>query len=315
MKIWSDFLKPIVVLGVICIVTSTLLAVTNNVTAPIIEKNAAAAADATRSALLPTADAFTKVETKAPGVTEMYSADNGSGYVITAEAKGYAGAVPVMMAFDMDGKIVAAKFLKNAETPGLGQKVRADQFGGQFASKEAAPLSMSDIDAVSGATISSGAALSAVNAAIAAYSEVAGIEHVDLAALSEDEVHAMILPDSGALRAYDIPNADEKAAYKGEKYGTIIYAQVPGFYKKPLLAAVGFDDNGIITGVWFDASNETDGVGKQVGTDARFAAGFVGDSGKAEADAVAGASVSSAAAIQAVNEAIAYYNAGTEAAA
>lgn len=31
---WNDFVKPIVVLGVICLVTSLLLAVTNNVTAP-----------------------------------------------------------------------------------------------------------------------------------------------------------------------------------------------------------------------------------------------------------------------------------------
>ena len=29
---WNDFVKPIVVLGVICLVTSLLLAVTNNVT-------------------------------------------------------------------------------------------------------------------------------------------------------------------------------------------------------------------------------------------------------------------------------------------
>lgn len=37
---WNDFVKPIVVLGVICLVTSLLLAVTNNVTAPIIAENA-----------------------------------------------------------------------------------------------------------------------------------------------------------------------------------------------------------------------------------------------------------------------------------
>ena len=37
---WNDFVKPIVVLGVLCLVTSLLLAVTNNVTAPIIAENA-----------------------------------------------------------------------------------------------------------------------------------------------------------------------------------------------------------------------------------------------------------------------------------
>ena len=35
-------------------------------------------------------------------------------------------------------------------------------------------------------------------------------------------------------------------AYKGEAYGVVIYAQAEGFYKKPVTAAVGFDDDGVI---------------------------------------------------------------------
>ena len=92
---WNDFVKPIVVLGVICLVTSLLLAVTNNVTAPIIAENAVKTANATRQALLPSADTFTEVapETPTEGVTAIYKADNDSGYVITAQAKGYGGEV------------------------------------------------------------------------------------------------------------------------------------------------------------------------------------------------------------------------------
>ena len=48
---WNDFVKPIVVLGVICLVTSLLLAATNNVTAPIIAENAVKTANATRQAV------------------------------------------------------------------------------------------------------------------------------------------------------------------------------------------------------------------------------------------------------------------------
>ena len=77
---WNDFVKPIVVLGVICLVTSLLLAVTNNVTAPIIAENAVKTANATRQALLPSADTFTEVapETPTEGVTAIYKADNDS---------------------------------------------------------------------------------------------------------------------------------------------------------------------------------------------------------------------------------------------
>ncbi|MFR9161090.1 MAG: FMN-binding protein [Ruthenibacterium lactatiformans] len=131
---WNDFVKPIVVLGVICLVTSLLLAVTNNVTAPIIAENAVKTANATRQALLPSADTFTEVapETPTEGVTAIYKADNDSGYVITAQAKGYGGEVPVMVAFNAEGTIEAVQFLDNDETPGLGQKVKSEAFQSQF---------------------------------------------------------------------------------------------------------------------------------------------------------------------------------------
>ncbi len=176
MKIWKDFGKPIVVLGVICLVTSLLLAVTNDVTAPIIEASAIRAANETRQALLPTAESFSEVTipdaAANENVTEAYKASNGAGYVITARAKGYGGYVPVMVAFGEEGNIAAVKFLDNSETPGLGQKVKSDGFQGQFAGMEAEPFGMGDIEVLSGATFSSRAAVEAVNAAIDVYQSI-----------------------------------------------------------------------------------------------------------------------------------------------
>ncbi len=174
---WKDFGNPIVVLGVICLVTSLLLAVTNGVTAPIIEENAIRTANETRQALLPAADSFTEVAVPAAcaeNVTEIYRADNGSGFVVTAGAKGYGGDVPVMVAFNAEGAIEAVRFLDNSETPGLGQKVKTDAFQGQFSGMAAEAFTLSDIDALTGATISSRAATTAINAAIAAYDSVKG---------------------------------------------------------------------------------------------------------------------------------------------
>jgi Na+-translocating ferredoxin:NAD+ oxidoreductase subunit G len=172
-KAWNEFLKPIVVLVVICLVTSTLLAVTNSVTAPIIAEKAQGAAGEARRALLPDADKFVPVEgVDIPGVTDVYKAENGAGVVITAEASGYGGPVPVMVAFGADGSIAAVKFLENSETPGLGQKVLEEGFGAQFSGKAAQPMTLADIDAISGATISSTAAVNAINSAIAAYGQV-----------------------------------------------------------------------------------------------------------------------------------------------
>ena len=84
---------------------------------------------------------------------------------------------------------------------------------------------------------------------------------------------------------------------------TVIYAQAEGFYKKPVTAAVGFDDDGVITGVYIDASNETADVGGQVGRP-RFAGQFVGKTSLDGVDAVAGATISSNAAMDAVQKAI-----------
>ena len=304
MKLWNDFFKPIVVLGVICIVTSALLAVTNGVTAPIIEQNAIATANATRAALLPKADGFEAITLDVEGVTEAYKATNDAGYVITAAAKGYAGDVPVMVAFNADGKILAVNFLANAETPGLGQKVRTDAFQGQFNGKDAENFGMSDIDGISGATISTSAAVKALNAAITAYKAENGVVEV---VLTPEEQRAVMLPDAGAITPLDALPEGVKEGYKGEVYGTILYTEVPGFYKKPLTAAVAFDDAGVITGVWFDTSQETEGVGDQVGNDKKFAEQFIGKTSADGTDAVAGATVSSTAAMDAVNLAVEAY--------
>lgn len=175
MKLWNDFLRPVVTLVVICVVTSALLAYTNGVTAPIIKENTERTANETRAALLPEAEgAFSEVKVDVENVSEAYAADNGAGYVISAAAKGYGGDVPVMVAFNADGQIEAVKFLDNDETPGLGQKVKDAAFQDQFAGREASAMTLDDIDGLSGATYSTNGALDGINAAIQAYQTIAG---------------------------------------------------------------------------------------------------------------------------------------------
>lgn len=305
MKIWNDFVKPIVVLGTICLISSVLLAMTNGVTAPIIETNSARVANETRKSLLPQADTFTKVETSVAGVTEMYKAGNGTGYVVTASSKGYGGQVPVMVSFDTNGKIVAAKFLDNSETPGLGQKVKSAAFQKQFSGMAAEQFTLSDIDAISGATISSSAAVRAINAAITAYTTATGGAKSDL---TPEQLRAQLLPNAGTITKVNVTADGVTEAYKGEKYGVVIYAQGPGFYKKTITVAVGLDDKGVITGMWIDGSNETDGVGSQIGTD-KFTQQFVGKTDTSGADAVAGATISSNAAFAVIQKALAAFSA------
>ncbi len=302
---WSEFIKPIVVLAAICIVTSALLALTNSVTAPIILQSEIQAAESQRAELLP-ADSFTQIETTIDGVSEVYKADDGTGYVITAEANGYNGAVPVMVAFDENATILGVSFLPNGETPGFGQKVREEEFQSQFANTPAQTMTLSEIDAVTGATVSSSAAVEALNRAITAYGEASGnaTGAGNTADLTPEEVHELVLPNSKGTTPIDVADENIVQAFKGESYGLIVYAQQQGYNGEPITAAVGFDDSGVITGVWFDASGETPGLGDAVATNPDFAAGFIGDLGTADTDIIAHATVSSTAAIEAVNIAV-----------
>lgn len=292
MNVWNDFAKPVVVLGSICVLTGALLAVTHSVTQPIIDANAIATANAARAELLPEADTFTENTSVAvDGVTEIYVADNGAGVVITAEAGGYGGPVPVMVALNADGVISAVKFLDNSETPGLGQKIKDEAFSSQFVGKPASELTLgTDITAIAGVTISSRAATNAVNYAIEAYAILNGAEQT--AELTEEEVLAAVLPDGGALTPVETDAAGVTAAYKAENGGMVIQVEGVGYHDKPMIAIVGFDAQGVITGVWTNGMNEGEPV-REALTGFDFGAGAVGGTDLSGVDGVAGATGSS----------------------
>ena len=172
---WEEILRPITVLCIICLAVSTVLSVTNGFTAPVIEQADRDRADAARSALLP-ADSFEAVEGEWPDVTEAYRGitDGGTcGYVITATTRGYGGDIPVLVAFDNEGAVLGVEITNTSETVSLGKKIEEPAFKEQFTGLAAAPLTLNeDVQQVAGATISSKAALRAVNAAIDAWHDI-----------------------------------------------------------------------------------------------------------------------------------------------
>ena len=121
MSNWNKIGKPIVVLCLICVVITGALAATNSATAPVIKAAEEAAAQAARTELLPEATGFTLVEGEFEGVTEIYTADNGVGTIITSSDKGYSSTVVVMVAFDPDGTIKQVKIQSQGETAGVHQ--------------------------------------------------------------------------------------------------------------------------------------------------------------------------------------------------
>ena len=178
MNNWNRVFKPIVVLGIICIVITGALAATNSVTAPVIQAATIAAENTARAELLPEAEgAFTKVEgVEVENVSDIYTADNGTGTVITCSGKGYGGAVTVMVAFSPDDTVKQIKITESSETKGIGTNVTENAeywalYNGLPATQ--ALVLGTDVDAYTGATISSRAVNNAVNAAIEAYNAIA----------------------------------------------------------------------------------------------------------------------------------------------
>ena len=97
------------------------------------------------------------------------------GWVVNAHSKdSYMGNVAVSVAFESGGTIRGLEFLVLEDTPGLGMRASEDVFKEQFEGKGGETLTVTDsgnpgdsqIDAISGATITSNAVTNAVNGAI-----------------------------------------------------------------------------------------------------------------------------------------------------
>lgn len=172
----ASTIRPVLVLVAICMVASALLGVVHEVTAPIAEANAQAKAHETYAALVPGAKEFVELECAVDGCTAALEARDAAGdviaYVIVAQSRGYGGQVPIAVAFAPKGTVKAITAMANDETPGLGTKIANDSYIGQYVGLPAEPLTADDIDLISGATISSKAALAAFDVAVEAYEEV-----------------------------------------------------------------------------------------------------------------------------------------------
>ena len=171
---FKDIIKPIIVLTCICLFVTAMLAYINLITSPVIKAAEEKAAAEARAEVLSEADSFTQLEgVKLPeGITEVYKADNGSGYVFMVTTKGYGGDIIIICGIKSDGSIEKTKTLFHSETSGIGSRVADNDssYRKQYVGKTSDTLD--EVDAVSGATISSKAYKSAIDTVFKAYETV-----------------------------------------------------------------------------------------------------------------------------------------------
>ncbi len=119
-------------------------------------------------------------------VTEVYEAKDQSGkllgYVIgTVSSEGYGGDISIYSGIQMDGTLNDIAFMEISETAGLGMqapKVLAPQFhdkqGESFQYTKTGAASPTEIDAISGATITTKAVTNAVNGGLLIFRDLTG---------------------------------------------------------------------------------------------------------------------------------------------
>lgn len=181
----GEVITPTAVLAIICVVVTLALSSTNLLTAGKIEALAIETQNKAMAKLIE-ADEYHELPatTSFGDITYNAAIKDGDtvGCIFVTEANGYGGVVSVMTAVDMEGKIIAVEILAAAdETPGLGQNVTKEYFytrfngmSGDIVVQKAgtAKKENNEIDAVTGATISSEAVTTAVNQALDYASEI-----------------------------------------------------------------------------------------------------------------------------------------------
>lgn len=188
----SESIKNTLSLMVITLIAGLLLGVVYEITKEPISAEQQRAKEEAYKTVFAQADSFKTIEFDIAEVEKMLldngydvtvneamqvfdSSGNITGYVLTVtDHEGYGGDIQFAMGVKMDGTVNGISFLSIAETAGLGMKAVEEDFMKQFAGKQVESFrytkngasSDGEIDAISGATITTNAVVNGVNAGI-----------------------------------------------------------------------------------------------------------------------------------------------------
>ena len=186
-------IKLTVTLFLTCVVVAGLLGLVNKVTEPNITAANKAKTEAAMQqvvadpegstfsdALEITAAMNDAAASAGAKVTEAYEVQAGgaaAGYALKIVSSGSQGNIEMMVGVDAEGVVTGVSIVKNSETAGIGSKVMANEptaagvgVLSQFVGKSAADGTLTvgtNVDAISGATVSSKGVTTGVNAALA----------------------------------------------------------------------------------------------------------------------------------------------------
>ncbi len=181
-----EVIKLGIILLIITSIAAVVLAFSNYFTKDIIANVEEKANNEARMEVLPQAKNFKpldeeslkEIQSENSKVLEVYigydESENIAGHTIKAASPGYGGDVLVITGISAEGKVTGMKVVSHQETPGLGANSTKPDFQNQFQGKsvsteitvvKSSPSSENEVQALTGATITSRAVTNGVNIA------------------------------------------------------------------------------------------------------------------------------------------------------
>ena len=163
-------LRLTVTLLLITGIVAAALAGVNAITKDAIAANQEKKTQDALAVVLPGVQGLQKVELTGDAgiVSEVYS--SGESFAVKVLPAGFDGTITMMVGI-CEGKVTGISVISHTETPGLGavaaaQNAKGEAFRGQFVGQKGTLAVGEQIDAMSGATITSNAVVAGVNAAL-----------------------------------------------------------------------------------------------------------------------------------------------------
>ena len=303
-------IPPWLRLMIITITVGGMLGVVNELTEGPIAQQAVVVAETARRACFTEADSFEEVQISADsGVDSCYAAmmeGELAGYVAQVTVTGFGGPIEIHVGMDLEQTITGISVGGSgfAETPGLGAKAKDDDFTNQFTGLTIPTQLGNGLDAITGATITSGAVSSGVNKAGYFIRDLIDPPAEDNR--PEDLQFGGVLPGATTKEQLDAPEGIDEL-YASDA-GVVLYVTGKG-RNGDMQVQVGIGHSGQVAGVYIDPAmhKETEGLGDLV-EESYFWGQFIGNTGVFAAgeniDAVSGATITSETVIDCVNRAL-----------
>lgn len=161
MKNKDSLVYTSVVLTAICAGVALLLAAVYMFTAPRIAAKEAAEKEAAIKSLIPDLVSYESVDIKAineniSGVSGLFVVQTDEKEILCVEVapKGFSDSIKMIVAIDLDLKVIGVKVLSHTETAGVGTRINNEDFLQSFFGINKSTLD-SGVDTISGATVSS----------------------------------------------------------------------------------------------------------------------------------------------------------------